>query len=111
MKKEIKSQPNTPLFVVTVNSEYFVRYKHEILVIKYAKPNHTVHYIRVFVITEFNCNRKGIYKIIEGVQINNILFSIFIIELKYFFRPEKVAFLSENLQLLRYFINFDKKSN
>jgi len=49
-----------------VNFRIFVRYDHDILLIKHAKPNqatHFVRYIRVFVvtvivITEFDCSLK-----------------------------------------------------
>ena len=52
------------LFVITVISKNFVCYNHEILLIKYAKPNQTTHFVRynrvfvitVIVITEFDCN-------------------------------------------------------
>ncbi len=51
------------LFVIAVNIKTFVRYKHEILLNKYAKPNQKAQVVRynrefvitVIVITEFNC--------------------------------------------------------
>jgi hypothetical protein len=51
------------LFVITVILTFFVRYKHEILMINYAKPNQKLGFVRykrefaitVIVITEFDC--------------------------------------------------------
>ncbi len=51
------------LFVITVILIIFVRYKHEILMINYAKPNQKIDFVRcnrefaitVIVITEFDC--------------------------------------------------------
>jgi hypothetical protein len=51
------------LFVVTVILILFVRCKHEILMINYAKPNQKLDFVRyncefaitVIVITEFDC--------------------------------------------------------
>ncbi len=52
------------MFVITVILTLFVRYKHEILRIHYAKPNQELGFVRcnrefaitVIVITEFDCN-------------------------------------------------------
>ena len=52
------------LFVITAISRNFVRYNNEILLIKYAKPNQTAHFVHynrefvitVIVITEFDCS-------------------------------------------------------
>jgi hypothetical protein len=52
------------LFVITVILTFFVRYKHEILMINYAKPNQKLGFVlykrefalTVIVITEFDCN-------------------------------------------------------
>ena len=51
------------LFVIAVNSNIVVRYKHEISLIKDAKPNQAVNVVRynrefviaVIIITEFDC--------------------------------------------------------
>jgi len=46
------------LFVMALNFKTFVRYHHEVYLIKCAKPNQAtcfVHYNRVIVITEFDC--------------------------------------------------------
>ncbi len=51
------------LFVITVISQKFVHYKHEILLKKYAKPNQEANFVRynhefvitVIVIIEFDC--------------------------------------------------------
>jgi hypothetical protein len=51
------------LFVIAVILKTIVRYKHEISLIKDAKPNQFVHFVRynrefvmtVIVITEFDC--------------------------------------------------------
>jgi len=51
------------LFAIIVNLRIFVRYNHEILLIKHAKPNEATHFVRynrvfvvvVIVLTEFDC--------------------------------------------------------
>ncbi len=51
------------LFVITVILIFFARYKHEISMVNYAKPNQTIDVVRysrefaitVIVITEFDC--------------------------------------------------------
>ncbi len=46
------------LFAIAVKLLFFVRYKHQISLVNYAKPNQNievVHYNREFVITEFDC--------------------------------------------------------
>jgi hypothetical protein len=56
------------LFVITVILIIFVRCKHEVLMINYAKPNQKVDFVRynrefvitVIVITEFDCILKNI---------------------------------------------------
>ena len=62
----MKNTKISTLFVITVIFKKFVRYNHEIYMIKYAKPNQTtyfVHYNRMFVInviviTEFDCTQN-----------------------------------------------------
>ncbi len=57
------------LFVITVNFQKVVRYKHEISLRKDAKPNQKVELVRynrefvvtVIVITEFDCIRLTIF--------------------------------------------------
>ncbi len=54
------------LFVITVILIFFVRYKHEILMVKYAEPNQKLGFVRynrefaitVIVITEFDCKKN-----------------------------------------------------
>ena len=51
------------MFVITVNFEKVVRYKHEVFLIKHAEPNQATNFVRcnrvfvitVIVITEFDC--------------------------------------------------------
>jgi hypothetical protein len=58
------------LIVITVILTFFVRYKHEILMINYAKPNQKFGFVRykrefaitVIVITEFDCTCFGSLK-------------------------------------------------
>ena len=53
----------TNFFVITVKFRKFVRYNHEVVLIKHAEPNQTAHFVRynrvfaitVIVITEFDC--------------------------------------------------------